>query len=160
MKKRLLNPELASLVAQLRHGEMVFIADTGSETSNRSLYPLSQEAKYIDLSIATGLPCFQDIVDVLLDAGDFEAALVTKDIHKVNPYDYHFLMDYFSQEQVRQVNYFPDYYELRDRCKYIIQTGDYAPHAQAILIAGYSTELIPMDWLQYGLKEDNYERER
>lgn len=153
MKKRILNPELAALVAQIRHGEMVFIADAGSGTSNQSLYPLSGEVDYIDLAIATGLPSFQDVVSVLLEAGDFEAAIITEDMPQVNQADYGYLIDQLGQERITQVNYIPDYYELRDRCKVVIQTGDYAPHAQAILVAGYSTDLIPMDWLKFGLKE-------
>ena len=32
MKRRILNNELAALVAQIRHGEMIFIADAGSGT--------------------------------------------------------------------------------------------------------------------------------
>ena len=33
MKRRILNNELAALVAQIRYGEMIFIADAGSGTS-------------------------------------------------------------------------------------------------------------------------------
>lgn len=41
---------------------------------------------------------------------------------------------------------------MRDRCKAVIQTVDYGIYAQAILIAGYPSADIPMDWLKYGLK--------
>ena len=37
MKKRILNKELAEVVAQIRHGEMLFIADAGSGTSSKAL---------------------------------------------------------------------------------------------------------------------------
>ena len=43
---------------------------------------------------------------------------------------------------------------MRDRCKAVIQTGDYGVHAQAILIAGYPSDDIPMEWLKEGLKHD------
>lgn len=33
MKKRILNERLAAIVAGIRHGEMLFIADAGSGTS-------------------------------------------------------------------------------------------------------------------------------
>ena len=40
-KVRLLHERLAAVVSQLRHGEMVYIADAGSGTSAASLVPLS-----------------------------------------------------------------------------------------------------------------------
>ncbi|MDO4160825.1 MAG: maltose acetyltransferase domain-containing protein [Prevotellaceae bacterium] len=52
---------------------------------------------------------------------------------------------------IRQIPYIPDYYRMRDRCKAVVQTGDYGMHAQAILIAGYSTDKIPMEWLEKGI---------
>ena len=36
----------------------------------------------------------------------------------------------------------------------MVQTGDYGVHAQAILIAGYPSGDIPMEWLKEGLKHD------
>ena len=37
MKRRILNKELAALVAQIRHGEMIFIADAGSSTRQKTI---------------------------------------------------------------------------------------------------------------------------
>ena len=48
MKKRILNERLASIVAGMRHGEMLFIADAGSGTSEKALYPLSPDVEYLD----------------------------------------------------------------------------------------------------------------
>ena len=36
----------------------------------------------------------------------------------------------------------------------MVQTGDYGVHAQVILIAGYPSDDIPMEWLKEGLKHD------
>ena len=36
-KKRILHERLAAVVASLRHGEMLFIADAGSGTSSKAL---------------------------------------------------------------------------------------------------------------------------
>lgn len=62
MKKRILNKELAEVVAQIRHGEMLFIADAGSGTSLKALYPLDSYVQYIDIEAVTGSPSMQDIV--------------------------------------------------------------------------------------------------
>lgn len=153
MKRRILNERLAAIVASIRHGEMLFIADAGSGTATQALYPLSPQVEYLDLEAVTGSPSFQDIVSTLVEVGDFEAAIVTDLMPEMNPTDYDFITKLLGEENVRQIPYIPDYYQLRDRCKAVVQTGDYGMHAQAILIAGYSTDKIPMDWLKNGLKK-------
>ena len=152
MKRRILNARLAAIVASIRHGEMLFIADAGSGTSSKALYPLSPDVEYLDLEAVTGSPSFQDIVSTLVEVGDFEAAIVTDLMPQVNKKDYSFFVGLLGEENITQVNYIPEYYQLRDRCKAVIQTSDYGMHAQAILIAGYSTDKIPMEWLEKGLK--------
>ena len=153
MKKRILIPRLASIVASIRHGEMLFIADAGSGTSGKALYPLDSSVEYLDLEVVTGSPSFQDIVSTLVEVGDFEGAIVTDVMSELNPKDYQFITDLMGKENIHEMNYIPDYYQMRDRCKAVIQTGDYGVHAQAILIAGYPSADIPMKWLQNGIKE-------
>ena len=69
MKRRILNKELAALVAQIRHGEMIFIADAGSGTSPKAIYPLDSSVQYIDLEAVTGSPSFHDIFTTLKECG-------------------------------------------------------------------------------------------
>lgn len=153
MKKRILNPKLAAIVASIRHGEMLFIADAGSGTSEKALYPLDSSVEYLDLEAVTGSPSFQDIVSTLVEVGDFEGAIVTDVMPELNPKDYKFITDLMGKENIHEMNYIPDYYQMRDRCKAVIQTGDYGVHAQAILIAGYPSADIPMEWMQNGIKK-------
>jgi D-ribose pyranase len=152
MKKRILNERLAAIVASIRHGEMLFIADAGSGTCEKALHPLDPSVEYLDLEAVTGSPSFQDIAGTLFEVGDFEAAIVTDVMPEVNPKDYQFVVDLFGEDKVTRMNYIPDYYELRDRCRAVIQTGDYGVHAQAILVAGYPSDDIPMDWLWHGIR--------
>ena len=153
MKKRILNERLAAIVASIRHGEMLFIADAGSGTSEKALYPLSPDVEYLDLEAVTGSPSFQDIVSTIVEVGDFEGAIITDLMPKLNHKDYDFIVNLMGKENIHEIPYIPDYYELRDRCKAVIQTGDYGVHAQAILIAVYPSDDIPMDWLNKGLKQ-------
>lgn len=152
MKKRILNERLAAIVASLRHGEMLFIADAGSGTCEKTLHPLDPSVEYLDLEAVTGSPSFQDIAGTLFEVGDFESAIVTDVMPEVNRKDYEFVVGLFGENKVTQMNYIPDYYELRDRCRAVIQTGDYGVHAQAILVAGYPSDDIPMDWLWHGIR--------
>lgn len=154
MKKRILNKRLAAIVASIRHGEMLFIADAGSGTSSKALYPLTSDVEYLELAAVTGSPSFQDVVSTLVEVGDFEGAIVTDVMKTLNCKDYSFLLELLGKENIHEMNYIPEYYEMRDRCKAVIQTGDYGIHAQAILIAGYPSNDIPMDWLKNGIKRN------
>ncbi len=153
MKKRILNPELAAIVATLRHGEMIFIADAGSGTCAHALYPLDESVKYIDLGAVIGSPSFKDIITTLVECGDFESALITEDMVEHNQDDYGVVTSLFDEEHIDILHYIPEYYQMRDRCVAVVQTGDYGIHAQAILVAGYSTNKIPMEWLKEGIKK-------
>lgn len=160
MQRRILNGQLAALVADLRHGEMVFVADAGSGTSPKALHPLDPSVEHLDLGVVTGSPSFQDVAGAIIDAGDIEGALVTDVMPEVNPGDYAFLVERLGQDHVHLMNYIPDYYEMRDRCRAVVQTGDYGVHAQAILIAGYPSDDIPLAWLQHGITRAGLERAR
>ena len=72
---------------------MIFIADAESGTSEKALYPLDKSVEYIDLEAVTGSPSFQDIVSTLVEVGDFEGAIVTDLMPKLNPKDYNFITE-------------------------------------------------------------------
>ena len=147
VKRRLLHPRLASLCATLRHGEMVYVADAGSGTHRKSLVPLADEVEYIDLGVVTGVPSIGDLLPVLCEVGDFEAAFVTEDMPMANPEGHQLVQGLFGEANVHRMRYLPDFYRLRDRAKAVIQTGDYSVHANVVLVAGYPSPLIPVEWL-------------
>lgn len=147
VKTRLLHSRLAAEVSQLRHGEMVYIADAGSGTSAASLVPLSPQVQTIDLGIAPGLPTVSDVAAVLCAVGDFEAAIVTEDMKTAFPQGRSAMEELVGQGNVHELPYLPDFYHLRDRVKVFVQTGDYAVHANVILVAGYPSPPIPLRWL-------------
>jgi D-ribose pyranase len=146
-KVRLLHERLAAVVSQLRHGEMVVVADAGSGTSPASLVPLSPEVEVIDVGIAPGLPTVADLVSVLWEVGDFEAAIVTEEMATANPSGRRFVSELVGDAGVHELRYLPDFYRLRDRAKVFIQTGDYAVHGNVVLVAGYPSPPIPLAWL-------------
>lgn len=143
-KRRILNEQLAAVVARIRHGEMIFIGDAGSGTCSQALYPLSPAVEYINLEAVTGEPTFEGVIRTLSEVGDFEAAIVTEDMPIQNPTAFGIVEELFGKK-IFQVNYAPDYYELRDRCVAMVRTGDYGVHAQAIIIAGYPSADIKFE---------------
>ena len=146
-KTRLLHPRIAAVVASLRHGEMIFVSDAGSGSSAKALTPLDPGVEYIDIGVATGVPSFQDVVGALCEVGDFEAAVVASNMKEENAGDYAFLVDIFGQELVHEVEYRPDFYDLRDRAKAMVQTGDCGLLTNVVLVGGYPSPNIPLSRL-------------
>lgn len=147
MKKRLLHARLAAVCATLRHGEMVYVADAGSGTHAKSLVPLADDVEVIDLGVVTGVPSVADLLPVLCEAGDFEAAIVTDDMKRANPDALTLVHGLFGAANVHEMRYLPDFYALRDRVKVFVQTGDHAVHGNVVLVAGYPSPAIPLEWL-------------
>lgn len=144
---RLLNARLAAVCAGLRHGEMVYVADAGSGTHAKSLVPLNEDVEIIDLGVVTGVPSVADLLPILCATGDFEAAVVAEDMAQANPQGRKLVVDLLGESNVHEMRYLPDFYRLRDRVKVFVQTGDYAVHGNVILVAGYPSPPIPMEWL-------------
>ncbi|QFR01634.1 D-ribose pyranase [Streptomyces phaeolivaceus] len=147
-KARLLHPRLAAVLAGLRHGEMVCVSDAGSGSSEKSLVPLAPDVERIDLGIATDIPTCREVVGALHAAGDFEAAIVADVTPEANEPLMSYLVKTFGDDCVHVVDYLPTWYELRNRVKVFIQTGDYGLAASTILVAGYPSPNIPLEWLK------------
>lgn len=146
-KQRLLHQRLAALVADLRHGEMIYVADAGSGSGPKAVVPLAPDVEVIDLGVATNVPTVLDVLRPLVEVGDFEAAIIPKEMTSVNPVGHRSVSELFG-ENVIEVDYLPDLYQLRDRCKAFVQTGDYGLLANVILVGGYPSPNIRLDWLK------------
>ena len=147
MKKRILNERLAAILASARHGEMIFVSDAGSGSSKKALVPLDDSVEYLDLGVVTGVPSFLDVVSGMVEAGDIESIIIADEMPTVNPAYYHALIDLIGEENIYMVRYSPELYALRDKCKAMVQTGDYGLQGNAILVAGYPSDNIPLKWL-------------
>lgn len=147
MKKRILNERLAAILATARHGEMIFVADAGSGSSSKALIPLDPSVEYLDLGVVTGVPSFLDVVTGMVEAGDIESVIIADEMPVVNPPYYKALVDLMGEENVHLIKYIPELYEMRNKCKAMVQTGDYGLQGNAILVAGYPSANIPLKWL-------------
>lgn len=147
MKRRILNERLAAVVATMRHGELLYVSDSGCGTHKNALYELDPGVEYIDLEAVTGSPSVEDVVRTLEEAGDFEAAIVPEDMEDDSPNYYKMLIELFGENHVHKINSAPEMYELRNRCKAFVQTGDIGVNANVILVAGYPGGALELDLL-------------
>ena len=97
--------------------------------------------------IAPDLPRVSDLLPVLCEVGDFEAAIITEDMRSANPQGRKAVVELLGEDKVHEMRYLPDFYRLRDRVKVFVQTGDYAVHGNVVLVAGYPSPPIPLHWL-------------
>ena len=146
-KARLLNGRLAEALATLRHGEMIFISDAGAGVSANALIPLAPHVEVLDLGIMTGVPSLRQLLPVMKETGDLEGAIVAREMRDSNPEGRTLVDDVFGAEKVHEITYLPDMYKLRDRAKLVVQTGEYVPHGNVVLIGGYTSPDIPVEWL-------------
>ena len=146
-KTRLLNGPLAAALASLRHGETIFVADAGMGLDPTALRPLPAGKDRVDLGIAPGVPSLADLLPAMDAAGDIEAIIVADKLREENPGLFAQLQDIFSGRPIHEVPYYPNMYDLRDRAKVVVQTGDYGLLANVVLIGGYPSPDIPIEIL-------------
>ena len=139
---------------------MIFVADAGSGSSDKALVPLDPSVEYLDLGVVTGVPSFLDVVAGMVEAGDIESIIIADEMPCVNPAYYQSLVNLVGAENVLMVRYIPELYDLRNTCKAMVQTGDYGLQGNAILVAGYPSDNIPLQWLMERNPETYNEKEK
>lgn len=124
----LLHPELARIVAELGHGQSLCIADAG--------LPVPDGVERIPLGYAPGRPAMLDVLDAVL--GDFvvEGAVVATELDAGSDLGAELVscvegagatVDRVDHEQFKA---------LTAGCRAIVQTGEFTPYANVILVAG------------------------
>ncbi len=144
---RILSGRLAEVLADLRHGETIFLADAGMGLSPAALRPLPPDVEVLDLGVVTGVPSMAQLLPVIEAAGDIERVIISADAAQANPDLRSLLDDLFGPAAVTEVPYYPTMYELRDRARLVVRTGDFLPHANLVLVGGYSSADIPLELL-------------
>lgn len=77
LKSGILNPAILSLIARVRHTNMLVIADRG--------FPFWPEIETIDISLVDDLPTVNQVLKALLPAVDFGKAFMAQQFREVNP---------------------------------------------------------------------------
>lgn len=77
LKTGILNPAILSLIARVRHTNMLVIADRG--------FPYWPEIETIDISLVDGLPTVNQVLQALLPAVDLGKAYMAAQFKDVNP---------------------------------------------------------------------------
>ena len=77
LKTGILNPAILSLIARVRHTNMLVIADRG--------FPYWPQIETIDISLVDGLPTVNQVLEALLPAVDLGKAYMAEQFKEINP---------------------------------------------------------------------------
>ena len=149
--KGILNPQLAELVAEMGHGDILLIADRGIP------FPQHDQTVCIDLSIKEGMPTVKDIMEVVLSELEIESVIIAEETKEVSPQVYQEFKEILDkidnkgnpirEENIRHIDFknifltgqpvHPDAIDLTGReVKGIVRTGQFTPYAYIMLVAG------------------------
>ena len=77
LKSGILNPSILSLIARVRHTNMLVIADRG--------FPFWPQIETIDISLVDDIPTVNQVLEALLPAVDLGKAYMAQQFKEVNP---------------------------------------------------------------------------
>jgi len=136
MKKgTVLNADISAVISQLGHTDTLVVADAG--------LPIPRSTQRIDLALTHGVPGFMQVVDVVTQEMQVEAAILASEIKQYNPQLHETLLKHIEQLQQHQGNTISIRYISHEQFKQytaeskaVIRSGECSPYANIILCAG------------------------
>jgi D-ribose pyranase len=126
-KTTLLQSDLSYIIAMLGHLDTLVIADAG--------LPIPPETVRIDLALTQGVPGAIQTLRVVLDEMKVERVILAEEAKDRNPGFLSAVQELLPDVPVE----FVSHAELKTRtaaARAVVRTGEFAPYANAILVAG------------------------
>lgn len=139
----ILQNELAQLVAQMGHGDMLVITDRGFP------FPRHEMTKCIDVSVGRDLPKVADVLKVVLEELEIEKVIIANETKTVSPKTYKELTDIVATKKNKGNKIVEEnipHMEFKDmvlngalqgkELKGFVKCGEFTPYANIILVSG------------------------
>lgn len=128
MKDRgLLHPQLARVVAELGHGDLLGIGDAG--------LPLPLGVERVDLAVVRGVPAFLEVVRAVLAEVRVEALVFAEESRSACPDLVAAVTATAPDAPVEWVTH--EQLKARSRgARAIVRTGEFTPYANVLLVSG------------------------
>ena len=126
-KTTLLQSDLSYVVATLGHLDTLVIADAG--------LPIPTETLRIDLALTQGIPGAVQTLKVVLDEMKVERVILAEEVKERNPQFLSAIQELLPDVAIE----FVPHTELKNRtasARAVVRTGEFAPYANVILVAG------------------------
>lgn len=124
----ILNPQINSLLARVRHTNMLVIADRG--------FPFWPMIETVDISLVDGVPTVLQVFNAIRQNFTIQEIIMAKEFCEVNSLE---IREVFSKATFNQTVTFEPHIDLKKRVPEaigLIRTGDTIQYANMILISG------------------------
>ena len=136
MKKgTVLNSEISSVISRLGHTDTLVVCDAG--------LPIPRSTVRIDMALTQGVPTVMQVLGVVTQEMQVEAAILAAEIQQHNPQLHEALLKHIEQLQQHQGNTIDVRYVSHEQFKQqtadsqaVIRSGECSPYANIILCAG------------------------
>jgi len=139
----ILQNDLAQLVAQMGHGDMLVITDRGFP------FPRHEMTKCIDVSVGRNLPCVADVLKVVLEELEIEKVIIANETKTISPKTYKQFVDIVATKKNKGNTIVEEnipHVEFKDmvlngalqgkELKGFVKCGEFTPYANIILVSG------------------------
>lgn len=128
LKKGILNPEIANVLASTGHKDYIVVSDAG--------LPMPLNVKRIDLAWKENEPRFLPVLEEMLDNMVVEKVILANELKTVSPKMHEEILKKLPEgieiEYVEHVKL----KEETTKARAIIRTGEFTPYPSIILVAG------------------------
>ena len=133
MKKgTVLNSDISSVISRLGHTDTLVVCDAG--------LPIPKSTTRIDMALTQGVPSFMQVLGVVTNEMQVEAAIIAEEIKQHNPQLHETLLTHLEQLQKHQGNTIEIRYTTHEQFKQqtaesqaVIRSGECSPYANIIL---------------------------
>ncbi len=125
----LLHAQLLDVIAALGHGQTLVIADAG--------LPIPADTQRIDLAVRRDVPGFLEVLEVILEAGVFESAVIASELLADDPELVQRIRASLAGASLESVSH-EELKRLAGNAVAVVRTGEFTPYANIVLRAGVS----------------------
>jgi D-ribose pyranase len=124
---KLLNPDLAYIVRNLGHTDMLVISDMG--------FPMPELQYNLDLALKPGVPTVPEVLDAISTDFSFDRIIIAAEAHEAVPERVAELEEAFGV-RIEDVESHVAFKHMAERCKAGVRSGDSTPFGNVIVVCG------------------------
>ncbi|KAB2643109.1 MAG: D-ribose pyranase [Verrucomicrobia bacterium] len=124
----IINRELARLLSEQGHGDMLMVVDAG--------FAIPKHADVVDISLTENCPMVIDTLQVLKKFFSVEKLIFADKTPEVSPSLYDNITALLGADIPVEIVTHPQIKELSSKVKAVIRTGDFTAYANVILVSG------------------------
>ena len=124
----ILNRDLAAVISEQGHGDLLMVADAG--------FAIPLDVDVIDLSLKENVPLVLDVLTELKKYFSVEKMYLSRETGQVNPSHFKQVTGLFGHDVEHEVLEHEEMKALSHQVKAVIRTGDFTAYGNVILVSG------------------------